>query len=258
MLTYAVKATVAEKQLLLLWYYFSHKSKFEGHRAENKLIRWDKQGCKVRDENGDIVKLKRPYMMYILSKAFKMFCEQHPKAKICRSTFCNSIPGYVVLRANKAADMCPCTYQENMPWMSKIIRGCIRCDKVNRWKTWILSFSCFHQTVTGSLTCRKKRKSENCTSSISLWIKWELSLCASRSNAKQTLGLYFLHFIYSNSSFQRYQGQSFEKETIYHCIRLCHNKYAVSKFLDIIFDEFSKSQPDLIINEWFFHSDGPA
>ena len=52
-----------------------------------------------------------------------------------------------------------------------------------------------------------------------------------------------------NSSFQRHQGQSFEKGTIYHCIRLCHNKCAASKFLDIIFDDFSKSQPDLIINE---------
>ena len=30
----------------------------------------------------------------------------------------------------------------------------------------------------------------------------------------------------------------------------------MSKFLDIIFDEFSKSQPDLVINERFFHSDG--
>ena len=48
------------------------------------------------------------------------------------------------------------------------------------------------------------------------------------------------------------------KETIYHCIRLCHNKYAVTKFLDIILDEFSKSQSDLIINEWFFYSDGTA
>ena len=140
--------------------------------------------------------------------------------------------------------------------MFKIIRGCIRCDKVNRWKTWILSFSCFHQTVTGSLTCRKKTKFENWTSSLSLWFKWELSLCASRWNTKRTLGPYFLNFIYSYSSFQRHQGQSFEKETIYHCIRLCHNKYAVSKFLDIIFDEFSKSQPDLVINVRFFHSDG--
>ena len=31
-----------------------------------------------------------------------------------------------------------------------------------------------------------------------------------------------------------------------------------TKFLDIIFDEFSKSQPDLIINEGFFHSDETA
>ena len=31
-----------------------------------------------------------------------------------------------------------------------------------------------------------------------------------------------------------------------------------TKFLDIIFNEFSKSQPDLIINEGFFHSDKTA
>ena len=37
-----------------------------------------------------------------------------------------------------------------------------------------------------------------------------------------------------------------------------HNKYAVSRFLDIIFDEFSKSQPGLIINERFFQSDETA
>ena len=37
-----------------------------------------------------------------------------------------------------------------------------------------------------------------------------------------------------------------------------HSKYAVSKFLDIISDEFSKSQPDLVINERFLHSDGTA
>ena len=76
--------------------------------------------------------------------------------------------------------------------MFKIIRGCIRCDKGNRWKTWILSFSRFHQMVTGRLTCRKKRKFENWTSSLSLWFKWELSLCASRWNTKRTLGPYFL------------------------------------------------------------------
>ena len=37
-----------------------------------------------------------------------------------------------------------------------------------------------------------------------------------------------------------------------------HNKYAVSRFLDIIFEEFSKSQPGLIINERFFHTDETA
>ena len=37
-----------------------------------------------------------------------------------------------------------------------------------------------------------------------------------------------------------------------------HDKYAVSKFLDIISDELSKSQPDLIINERFLHSDVTA
>ena len=72
------------------------------------------------------------------------------------------------------------------------------------------------------------------------------------------MGTYFLHFIYSNSSFQRHQEQSFEKETIYHCIRLCNNKYTVPKFLDIVFDEFSESELDLIINEWFFPSDRTA
>ena len=33
-----------------------------------------------------------------------------------------------------------------------------------------------------------------------------------------------------------------------------HNKYVVSKFPDIISDEFSKPQPDLIINNWFLQS----
>ena len=39
---------------------------------------------------------------------------------------------------------------------------------------------------------------------------------------------------------------------------MTHNKDAVSNFCDIISGEFSKSQPDLIINEWFLHSDGTA
>ena len=34
-----------------------------------------------------------------------------------------------------------------------------------------------------------------------------------------------------------------------------HHKNAVLKFLNIISDEFSKSQPDLIINEQFLHID---
>ena len=36
---------------------------------------------------------------------------------------------------------------------------------------------------------------------------------------------------------------------------LNHIKHVVSKFLDIIYVEFSKSQPDLIINERFLHSE---
>ena len=39
---------------------------------------------------------------------------------------------------------------------------------------------------------------------------------------------------------------------------MSHNKCAVSKFLSIISDQFSESQPDLIINEWFLHSGGTA
>ena len=52
-------------------------------------------------------------MMYTLSKAFEMFCE-HPKAKISQSTFCNCMADHVMLRANTPADMCLCTYHENM------------------------------------------------------------------------------------------------------------------------------------------------
>ena len=37
-----------------------------------------------------------------------------------------------------------------------------------------------------------------------------------------------------------------------------HDKYVVLKFLNIISDEFSKSQPDLIISKRFLHSDGTA
>ena len=33
-----------------------------------------------------------------------------------------------------------------------------------------------------------------------------------------------------------------------------YNKYVVPRFLDIIFDKFSKCQHDFIINEWFLHS----
>ena len=79
-----------------------------------KHIIWDEQGCKLRDENGDTMKLKRCYMMYTLSEAFEKFCEQHPKAKISWFTFCNCMPDQVMLRANTPADMSPCTYHENM------------------------------------------------------------------------------------------------------------------------------------------------
>ena len=60
------------------------------------------------------MKLKRRYMMYTLSEAFEMFCEQHPKVKISQSTFCNCMPDHVMLRANTPADMCLYTYRENM------------------------------------------------------------------------------------------------------------------------------------------------
>ena len=81
---------------------------------KDKHIIWDEWGCKVRDENGDTVKLKRLYMMYTLSEAFEMFCEQHPKVKISQSTFCNCMPDHVMLRANTPTDMCLCTYHENI------------------------------------------------------------------------------------------------------------------------------------------------
>ena len=90
-------------------------------------------------------------------------------------------------------------------------------------------------------------------------------LCASRWNKKQRLGLCFLHFIYSNGSLQRHQGQSFKEKIVCHWttsnmnhmnhMYMNHIKYVVSKFLDIIYLEFSKSQPDLIINERFLHSE---
>ena len=101
--------------------------------------------------------------------------------------------------------------------MDKITRDCIRCYKVNRWKMGILSFSCFHQMTTSSLICWKKRKFENWASSLSLWFQWDLSLYALTENTKWTLGPCSLDFICSNGSFQR---QSFEEETICHCIRL--------------------------------------
>ena len=66
-------------------------------------------------------------MMYTLSEAFKMFCKQHPKANITRSTFCNCMPDHVVLRANTPADMCPCTYHENMNLFSECNRKAVIC-----------------------------------------------------------------------------------------------------------------------------------
>ena len=53
-------------------------------------------------------------MMYTLSEAFEMFCEQHPKTKISQSTFWNCMPDHVMLRANTPADICLCTYHENI------------------------------------------------------------------------------------------------------------------------------------------------
>ena len=48
---------------------------------KDKHIIRDEHGCKVKDENGDTVKLQRRYMMYTLSETFEMFCEQNRKKK---------------------------------------------------------------------------------------------------------------------------------------------------------------------------------
>ena len=68
----------------------------------------------VRDKNGDTVKLQRRYLMYTLSAAFEMFCEQNPKTKINQSTFCNCMSDHAMLRANTPANMCPYIYHENL------------------------------------------------------------------------------------------------------------------------------------------------
>ena len=71
-------------------------------------------GCKVRDKNGDTVKLQRYYMIYTLSEAFEMFFEQHPGTKISWLAFCNCIPDHVMLRANTPANICLFTYHKKM------------------------------------------------------------------------------------------------------------------------------------------------
>ena len=119
-LTYAVKATAVD-------FYCSDIISVINPSMKDKHIIWDEWGCKVRDENGDTVKLKRRYMMYTLSEAFEVFCEQHPKAKISRSTFCNCMQDHVVLRVNIPADMCPCTYHENMHLFSECNRKAAIC-----------------------------------------------------------------------------------------------------------------------------------
>ena len=66
---------------------------------KNKYIIREERGYKVRDKNGNKVKLQRCYLMYHLREVSKMFCEQHPETKISRSTFCNHMPDHVMLRS---------------------------------------------------------------------------------------------------------------------------------------------------------------
>ena len=53
-------------------------------------------------------------MMYTLSEAFELFRDQYPEIKISCCTFCNCMPDTIMLRANTPANMCLCTYHENM------------------------------------------------------------------------------------------------------------------------------------------------
>ena len=46
--------------------------------------------------------------------AVEMFCEQNPETKISWPTFCNCMLDHVMLRVNAPANMCLCTYHENM------------------------------------------------------------------------------------------------------------------------------------------------
>ena len=106
-LTSVVKAKVVD-------FYCSGIISVISPNMENKYIIPDERGSKVRDENRDTVKLKRHYMISTLSEAFEMFREQYPKTKISWSTFCNCMPGHLMLRANTPADICLYTYHEKM------------------------------------------------------------------------------------------------------------------------------------------------
>ena len=72
------------------------------------------------------------------------------------------------------------------------------------------------------------------------------------NHAPRTLFTAMVHFKDSNNNLLK------NKPFIVVSDYMNHDKYAVSKFLDIISDELSKSQPDLIINERFLHSDVTA
>ena len=96
------------------------------------------------------MKLQRHYMMYAMSEAFEIFCEQHPKTKISWPIFCNCVPDHVMLRANTPANMCLCTYHENMhllmnaieklPNVTELLKH-VACDAENQ-KCMFQSFEC--------------------------------------------------------------------------------------------------------------------
>ena len=106
--------TDAVKETTLNFYCSDIISVISPSMKDKHIIR-DEHGCKVKDENGDTVKLQRSYMMYTLSETFEMFCEQNRKKKeISQSTFCNCMPDHFMLKAKIPANMCLCTYHENI------------------------------------------------------------------------------------------------------------------------------------------------
>lgn len=102
-------------------------------------------------------------MMYTISEAFELFCDQYPQIKISRSTFCNCMHDHIMLRGNTPANMCLSAYYENMwllvsaiekfPPVTDLLQHVER--DVNCWQYMVKSCECCCKLLLRKYYCRK-------------------------------------------------------------------------------------------------------